>query len=81
MKRLSPEEVANLHPIKGGRHTWLHKELHMIELGAGLIIHNKDWNGKRPPYEVIRRVAKKLSRKFEYGRLPDGTGWLVKRIA
>jgi hypothetical protein len=28
----------------------------------------------------LRTVAKNLKREFDYGRHPDGSGWLVKRV-
>ena len=81
MKKLSKEEAKNMIPMGRGRFSWLYKALLTLDNGEGLIIKNDDWKGKTSPYPTIRRVSKKYHLKFEYGRMPDGTGWLVKRIA
>ena len=51
-----------------------------LEIGEAIIIEKDDWKGKSTPYRIIRRAAKKFNRKFDYGRHPKGSGWLVKRV-
>lgn len=80
MKKLNSEEAEGLEPLGGGRHNWLYKELMLLKPGEAIIIRYNDWKTKRPPYETIRTAAKNLKRTFNYGRHPDGSGWLVKRV-
>jgi hypothetical protein len=80
MKELSPEEAAELQPMKSGKHNWLYKKLSVMQVNAGIIIRFADWKTKNTPYATIRRAAKNLKREFDYGRHPDGSGWLVKRV-
>ncbi len=80
MKILNPDEAEELEPLKGGRFTWLYKKLALLMVGEALVIRYEDWNTKSNPYRTIRRAAKNLKRNFNYGRHPDGSGWLVKRV-
>ena len=82
MKKLSKEEVDTLPLLKKGRHTRLSKELAMLKPGEGLQIEKgTDWIGKRPPYRLITRFAKKHKWNIDAGRSPDGKGWIAKRIS
>jgi hypothetical protein len=80
MKILNSDEAEGLEPLRGGRFTWLYKKLVLLKVGEALVIRYADWNTKSTPYKTIRRVAKNLNRTFNYGRHPDGSGWLVKRV-
>ena len=35
----------------------------------------------KPTIPNYKPCSQKKGRKFEKGRLPDGTGWVVKRVA
>jgi len=80
MKKLNAEEADGLEPLGKGKHNWLYKELILLQPREGIVIRFSDWKTKKPPYETIRNVEKNLKRKFSYGRHPDGSGWLVKRV-
>ena len=80
MKKLNAEEAKEIFPLKKGKYTWLYKALMTLEIGEAIIIEKDDWKGKSTPYRIIRRAAKKFNRKFDYGRHPKGSGWLVKRV-
>lgn len=80
MKILNPDEADGLHPLGKGRYNWLYKQLIQLPIGAAIEIPYSDWKTKTPPYETIRTAAKNLNRQFDYGRHPDGSGWLVKRV-
>ncbi len=81
MKKYSVEEAKSLHIVTSGRTTKISAMTYSLEIGEAFDITRADWKGKKPPYNIINRVAKKTGRKFIKGRLPDGTGWVVKRIA
>ncbi len=81
MKILNADEAADLHPLGKGRFNWLYKRLVLLKVGEAIEIPYTDWKTKTPPYETIRTAAKNLNRDFDYGRHPDGSGWLVKRVS
>ena len=80
MKKINAEEAAKIVIIRTGKSTWLYKELAKLAVGEALIIENADWKTKLPPYRTIRNAAKTLKMKFDYGKMPDGSGWVVKRV-
>jgi len=54
----------------------------MLKPGEGLAIdRGADWIGKRPPYQLINRFAKKHNWNIDTGRSPDGKGWIAKRVS
>lgn len=80
MKILNSDEADGLEPLGKGKYNWLYKRLMLIAVGEAIVIHYDDWKGKSTPYKTIRTAAKNLKRDFNYGRHPDGSGWLVKRV-
>lgn len=80
MKILNAEEASELQPMGRGRFNWLYKKLMLLKEGEAIIIRFTDWKTKNTPYKTIRLAAKNLKREFDYGRYPDGSGWLVKRV-
>jgi hypothetical protein len=81
MKKLSAEEGKDFIPVTNGRTTKVRAMVSTLLVGEVLIITRQEWHGKRPPYEVVNRVAKASGRQFIKGRTPDGTGWAVKRVS
>ena len=81
MKILNAEEGKNLKPVTHGRTTLVSAIVSNLLIGEVLIITRADWKSKNPPYQVVSRVAQKTGRTFEKGRLPDGSGWMVKRLS
>lgn len=81
MKKYTAEEAKNLKPLPKGRYTLIYSMIVQLQAGEALLITPQDWVTKNTPYETIRRVMKNTGLKLEYGRMPDGSGWLVKRIA
>jgi len=79
MKIFDTNEAEGLEPLGGGRFNWLYKRLALLKVGEAIAIPYTDWNTKSTPYKTIRTAAKNLKRNFNYGRHPDGSGWLVKR--
>ncbi len=80
MKTLSPEEAKKILPVTQGRHSWLAAELKQLPVGGAVIIEYNEWKTKTPPYRIANRVTKTYGWKFQNGKMPDGTGWIIKRI-
>jgi hypothetical protein len=81
MHILSEEEALQTNIIKQGRNSLLRKNLLTLKVGQVLFLPNKEWQGAHPPYHIARRIAAQTEAKFDYGRKPDGTGWLFKRVS
>ncbi len=80
MRKLSPEEFAQL-PIKGkGRSSAIFNSLINLKEGEGLLIEQKDWNRKAAPSSLIRYIEKKYNMSFTFGTLANGAGWAVQRV-
>jgi hypothetical protein len=81
MKKFKAGEGEDIMFFKGHR-TRLNQHLSTLQPGDRLIIERDiDWKGKRDPYYIINRLAKKNGWKFESGKTLDGKGWGVKRIS
>ena len=80
MKKLNTDQAAEITPVTNGRTTKVWAALTELLPGEGLVITRNDWKAKHPPYKVAKRVGIKTNRKFEWGRMPDGSGWLIKRV-
>jgi hypothetical protein len=81
MRVVKKEEAENTILAKAGRTSKISAMTSTLQVGEMLEIKTTDWKGKKPPYNIINRLAKKTGRKFIKGRLPDGSGWGVKRVA
>lgn len=81
MHILTEEESKNTGMIKQGRNSHLRQMLLQLNTGQTLLLLKNEWRAANPPYHVARRIAKQTARKFEYGKHPDGTGWLFKRLS
>jgi hypothetical protein len=81
MKKHTVEEAKDMIPVSNGRTSLVSVEVTGLKVGEALTITRADWPGKRPPYDVINRVAKKTGRTFIKGRSHDGKGWDVKRMS
>lgn len=80
MKKLNAEEAGNIVPLRNGRETLLSAQLKQLKVGEAIVLEAKDWKTKSPPYRVANNIAKRYGWKFEQGRMPDGSGWLFKRV-
>lgn len=81
MRVVKKEEAAEMILAKSGRTSKISALASTLQVGEMLEIKTTDWRGKKPPYNIINWVSKKTGRKFIKGRLPDGSGWGVKRLA
>ena len=81
MKKLSVEEASDMPLIKSGRETLMSAMIKLLQQGEALVITRADWKAKGAPYRIANAISRKTGRKFEKGRLTDGSGWAVKRIA
>lgn len=51
-----------------------------LKKGEGLLISREEWNLGKTPGRICRHIMKKYPHvKYDYGRLPDKSGWAVKR--
>ena len=80
MKKLTAEEAKDLIPLKPGKHNWVYKHTMQLKVGEALIVRYEDWKTKNTPYTTFRTVAKNTGFVLDFGRMPDGSGWLVKRV-
>jgi hypothetical protein len=81
MRKLTPEEASEVVMLKKGRRTRLNIELSQLKAGEGIEIKKQtDWVGKRPPYRLISRFAKRHGWKIVATRAPDDMGWRVTRV-
>lgn len=79
MKKFSVEEAKDLKPLGKTRTSPVNLAIFALQPGEAVQIEASEWKRKTPPTLGIKKLALKLGRKFEYGRSPDGNGWLVKR--
>lgn len=80
MKILEAEEAADILPLRRSRETRVSAMLKQLKVGQALVVETKDWKTKGTPYRVASRIAKSSNRRFEKGRMPDGSGWIFKRM-
>lgn len=80
MKILSAEEARDLLPVKRGRETALSAQLKQLKVGEALVLPASEWKTKGSPYRVANHLAKQHGWRFEQGRMPDGSGWVFKRM-
>ncbi len=80
MKILTAEEAQGIIPLRKGRETLLSAKLKQLRVGDALILHPDDWKTKSTPYRVANNIAKRHGWRFEQGRMPDGSGWVFKRV-
>ena len=80
MKKLSAEEASQLMPIKNSRETLFSAMLKQLQVGEAIVLETKEWKTKSTPCRVANRIAKRHGWQFEQGRMPDGTGWVFKRV-
>ena len=81
MRPLNAEELSLITNMGKGRFTLLYAKITELNVGEGLLIEPKDWKTKSPPYRVIKNVIQNTNRTFAYGRMPNGSGWFVKRVS
>jgi hypothetical protein len=79
MKILSAEETSKITPLNKGRQTLVYAKLLQLQIGEGLHIEKQEWKAKYRPSALVNKAGKRLKRKFICRRMPDGSGWLVKR--
>lgn len=80
MKILTAEEAQDIIPLTKGRETLVAAKLKQLKLGEALVLPAKDWKTKSTPYRVANNIAKRHGWRFEQGRMPDGSGWVFKRV-
>jgi hypothetical protein len=79
MKKFSAEEAKDLKPLGKTRTSPVNLAVFALQVGEAVQIETTEWKRKTAPTLGIKKLAAKLGRKFDYGRSPDGNGWLIKR--
>jgi len=81
MKKLSDEEFSKLALIGSGKTSPFYKKIIGLHAGESLFISKEEWRGCQTPTRICRYIMKKFPQvKYSFGRLPDGSGWAVKRL-
>lgn len=80
MKICDAEVPKELIPITRGRETALSTKLKQLKVGEAQSLDDKEWKTKSTPYRVANNVSKRHRWEFGQGRMPDGSGWLFKRV-
>ena len=80
MELLNEAEARDIVPLTKGRETLLSARLKELKIGQALVVTPKDWKTKSSPYRVANNIARRHGRQFEQGRMPDGSGWVFKRV-
>lgn len=81
MKKLSKEETDKLGVISH-KGSMLRSLLLQLQIGESVIIEKgTDWKSKSPPYRIVYYLVKTTALRFDAGVTPDGSGWIIKRIA
>ena len=80
MKKISAEEFDQLSVMGRGRASPVYRTIFGLKPGEAVIIEKQDWPRKDTPTSLARYIERTYNRKYESGRLPDGSGWGFKRV-
>jgi hypothetical protein len=80
IRRISEEEFDKTALTGKGSSTSFHKAVLQLKPGEALALEKKDWQVKYSPLKIVTRIERKYGFKYERGKLPDGSGWAVKRV-
>lgn len=81
MQKIGKEEAKDMVSLKSGRETLVSAWIKQLAAGEALIVKRSEWKTTYPPTRIARSISKKLGWTFDTGRLPDNTGWLIKRLS
>ena len=79
MRPLNPTELPQLNSLGKGHFTLIYLQVASLQPGTGLVIERSDFKTKGTPYRIFKNVMKNTGITLLYGRMPDGSGWFVKR--
>lgn len=80
MRKLTKEEVAQLHIVKG-RSTPVRTEVLKLKTGEFLEVKKGEWVQKNSPIQMLQTLEKRFKHKYEMHTLADKTGWVIERLA
>ena len=80
MEIIKKEDAQDLLFHSKGKESAMSKWIKQLAVGEVLKISKQDWNRKNPPYSIANYIAKKSTRTFLCGKLPDFDGWVIKRL-
>lgn len=81
MRELNADEITRTVALGKGRFTLLFLKVAGLEVGKGLVIERSDFVTKGSPYRIFKNVMNKTGHQLRYGRMDDGSGWFVHRVA
>lgn len=81
MRELSSAEIPGNVSLGKGRFTLIFLKVAGLEIGKGLVVERSDFVTKGTPYRIFKNVMKKTGHELRFGRMPDGSGWFVQRVA
>jgi len=79
MRKLTKEEVAQLHIVKG-RSTPVRTEVLKLKAGEFLEVKKGEWIQKNSPIQMLQTLEKRFKHKYEMHTLADKTGWVIERL-
>ncbi len=80
MRKLSKEEVAQLH-ISKGRSTMVRTEVLKLQAGEFLEVKKGDWKQRNSPIQMLQALEKRFKHKYEMHTLSDKSGWVIEKLA
>lgn len=80
MKKLTPEEYANMNLRGRGRQSPFSRAVMQLLVGEVLYLPKEEWKNKYHPSKTVYTIKKRYSRKFELFTEASGKGWTVKRL-
>ena len=81
MRELSPAELPGTVALGKGRFTLIFLKVAGLEVGKGIVVERSDFVTKGTPYRIFKNVMKKTGHELRFGRMTDGSGWFVQRVA
>ena len=81
MKKLTREEKDNLVLKPKGRSSYIRTVCENMKEGDIILLEPKDFTWKsKAPYDFIRRLHEKGSKRYTCLKVMDGSGWVIERV-
>lgn len=80
MRKISEDEYNALPLIGKGPIGALYRAVAQLSVGEILLLEKADHKKKYHPGITVKRVGKRLSRKYEVLTIATGEGWTIKRL-
>ena len=80
MKKLTKEEAEKIMLKGSGRSSPVMSMLQGMKAGEILFVERIDWNWKRGPGILCKRLENTRGMKFTCKKALDGSGWVIERV-